>query len=168
MGTFRWRSKNWSSPARKAGLPIRQTGIKSLRAPPGRPSCDATSTELGKINLITQHDESPHQQAAGNCYLGGGMTTTHQQPAIDLAQLLIMPGRHLTRFHQQRTQESRPLLTDRAHPAPLTSGIFYRIETRISRHLAAIRKPLYRVQRVHQTKPRQKPDAGMCAQPFHP
>jgi hypothetical protein len=56
--------------------------------------------ELAIINLITQPDESPDQQAASDGCLRGGITATHQQPAIDQAQFLIMPRRHVACFHQ--------------------------------------------------------------------
>ncbi len=43
---------------------------ESLRATTGRPSCNAPAQKLCIINLVAQHDESPHQQLTGHGHFG--------------------------------------------------------------------------------------------------
>jgi hypothetical protein len=92
-----------SRAAEKGWSPNQTTGIYSLRAPPRRPSCDATAAKLCIIDFISQHDESPDQQPARDRYFRRRMTSTQGDSPIDLAQLRIPPRRYLTRFHQQQT-----------------------------------------------------------------
>ena len=96
-------ASSFVSPAKKGWSPNQTTGILSLRAPSGRPSCDATATKLCVIDLISQHDESPDQQPPSDGYFGGGVTTTHRYSSVDNSQLPIMPRGHLAGFYQQQT-----------------------------------------------------------------
>ena len=105
-GTLGRMRLNWLFPGRQAGKgwsPNQTTGIYSLRAPPRRPSCDATATKLCIIDFISQHDERPYQQSARDRYFRRRMTSPQRDATIDLAQLRIPPRRYLARFHQQQT-----------------------------------------------------------------
>ena len=102
-----------------------------------------------------------------NRYFRGGVTPTHQQPAINSFQLLVVTGRHLTRFIQQQPQQPRSLFTDRTDAAALAAGVFNRIEAHISSHFAAVPKPLRLLQGGCQTKTGQGTNAGMGALQLH-
>src|SRR5207237_743346 len=87
-----------SRPAGKGWSLNQTTGIYSLRAPSRRPSCDATAAKLCIIDLISQHDESPYQQPARDCYFGRRMTATKRYSPVNLTQLRIPPRGYLARF----------------------------------------------------------------------
>src|SRR4030095_14915831 len=81
---------------------VSQSGDKhgSLRAPTGRPSCDATSLKLGIINFITQHDESSDSQTPPDGHLGFGVTSAQGQALVAARQVGILAHRYLISFHQ--------------------------------------------------------------------
>src|SRR5215470_1022383 len=157
-----------SSKPEKGWSPNHADKHLSLSDSPGRPSCDATSLKLGIINFISQHDESPNEQPAADCYFSFGVTPAQPHPFVNSSQVWIFTDRYLTRLYQKKSQQPRPLFADRTDPLPLSGTVFHRIETGIGRDLPRIGKALHLLQGVHQTKTGQRTDSIMRPQPSHP
>jgi hypothetical protein len=122
---------------------------------PGRSSCDTTPSELGVIDLVTQHNQAAHQEFSGHRRFGFGFIATLEQSLVRTFQVSVLAASRLTSLAQEKAQQARAGLADAAHAMRLGRGAFNRVESDVTRHFPRAAKATDRPQGVPQAQGRE-------------
>src|ERR1700704_3718167 len=101
--------------------PIAQSNCRHSRPMryPGRSSCDTTPSELGVIDLVTQHDKAAHQEFSGHRRFGFGLIPTMEQALVKTFQVRVLASRRLASLAQEKAEQPRAGFADAAHAVRL-------------------------------------------------
>ena len=108
-------------------LPAHQghKGNEGRRVKPGRP---APPAELVIVNLVTQHNEQPHEELAGHGDFGFGASAPMPEGAVDPLEVGIQAGGMPRGLPEDEAQERTALLGDAAEVIFLGRGVQGRSE----------------------------------------